>query len=141
MKGIIDSIKAIMEERSWTQTQLAEYSGLSFGQVNRMMNGKVEITPNSLQKIADALGMKVYELTEERDWYWWDGYEVTNLAKAEELKNFLCSLDQIENNNTDTGIADDLIHDPQKREAFKKDPQGYEFLFRLDYHYCRPRKD
>ncbi|MBP7186266.1 MAG: hypothetical protein KBA55_05780 [Ruminococcus sp.] len=81
------------------------------------------------------------ELTEERDWYWWDGYEVTNLAKAEELKNFLCSLDQIENNNTDTGIADDLIHDQQKREAFKKDPQGYEFLFRLDYHYCRPRKD
>ena len=80
------------------------------------------------------------ELTEERNWYWWDGYEVTNQAKAEELKNFLCSLDSIENRNKDTGIAEDFITDLKKREEFKSNPQGYEFEFMLDYHYCRPRK-
>ena len=80
------------------------------------------------------------ELTTEKDWYWWDGYEVTNQAKAEELKNFLCSLDSIENLNEDTGIAEDFITDPQKRTEFKSNPQGYEFEFMLDYHYCRPWK-
>ena len=80
------------------------------------------------------------ELTAEKDWYWWDGYEVTNQAKAEELKNFLCSLDSIENLNQDTGIAEDFITDLQKRAEFQHNPQGYEFEFMLDYHYCRPRK-
>lgn len=34
------------------------------------------------------------ELTEKRDWSWWEGYEVTNQAKAEELKNFCARLIQ-----------------------------------------------
>ncbi len=80
------------------------------------------------------------ELTEERDWRWWEGYEVTNQVKAEELKNFLCSLDSIEKLNEDTGIAEDYIGDLRKREEFKNNPQGYEFEFMLDYHYCRPQK-
>lgn len=106
MKGIIDSIKAILEERSWTQTQLAEYSGLSFGQVNRMMNGKVEITPNSLQKIADALGMKVYELTEERDevvsssfevsGYLECGGEIKKIRDLKGLKKYVGELEELE---------------------------------------------
>ena len=75
------------------------------------------------------------ELTAEKDWYWWDGYEVTNQAKAEELKNFLCSLDSIENLNQDTGIAEDFITDLQKRAEFQRNPRGYEFEFMLDYHY------
>ena len=76
------------------------------------------------------------ELTEERDWYWWDGFEVTNQAKAKDLKNFLCSLDSIENLNKDTEIAEDFITDPQKRAAFQSNPQGYEFEFLLSYDYC-----
>lgn len=79
------------------------------------------------------------ELTKERDWSWWEGYEVTNQAKAEELKDFLWSLEKIENENLDTGITEKFITDLQKREEFKSNPQGYEFEFMLDYHYCRPR--
>ena len=59
--------------------------------------------------------------------------------KAEELKDFLWSLEKIENENLDTGIAEKFITDLQKREEFKSNPQGYEFEFMLDYHYCRPR--
>ena len=79
------------------------------------------------------------ELTKERDWSLCEGYEVTNQAKAEELKDFLWSLEKIENENLDTGIAEKFITDLQKREEFKSNPQGYEFEFMLDYHYCRPR--
>ncbi|MGB4092987.1 MAG: hypothetical protein WBK46_13765, partial [Ruminococcus flavefaciens] len=79
------------------------------------------------------------ELTKERDWSWWEGYEETNRAKAEELKDFLWFLEKIENENLDTGIAEKFITDLQKREEFKSNPQGYEFEFMLDYHYCRPR--
>ena len=79
------------------------------------------------------------ELTEERDWSWWEGYEVTNQAKAEEMKDFLWSLEQIENENMDTGIAEKFITDLKKREEFKSNLQRYEFEFMLDYHYCRSR--
>ena len=79
------------------------------------------------------------ELTEERSCSWWEGYEVTNQAKAEELKDFLWSLEYIENRNEDAGIAEKFITDLKKREEFKSNPQGYEFEFMLNYHYCRSR--
>ena len=79
------------------------------------------------------------ELTEEKDCLWWEGYEVTNQHKAEELKDFLWSLEYIENRNEDARIAEKFITDLKKREEFKSNPQGYEFEFMLDYHYCRPR--
>lgn len=106
MKEAIAGIKAAMEERGWTQTQLAECSGLSFGQVNRMLNGKVEITPNSLQKIADALGVKVYELTEERDevvsssfevsGYLECGGEIKKIRDLKGLKKYVGELEELE---------------------------------------------
>ena len=77
------------------------------------------------------------ELTEEKDCSWCEGYEVTNQAKAEELKDFLWSLEKIEKENQDTRIAEKFITDLKKREEFESNPQGDEFM--LDYHYCRPR--
>ena len=75
------------------------------------------------------------ELTEERSCSWWEGYEVTNQAKAEELKDFLWSLEYIENRNEDAGIAEKFITDLNKREEFKSNLQGYEFEFRVLFYF------
>ena len=79
------------------------------------------------------------ELTEEIDCSWWEGYEVTKQAKAEELKDFLCPLEKIEKEKQDIRIAEKFITDFKKRVEFKSNPQRDEFEFMLDYHYCRPR--
>ncbi|SFW22068.1 hypothetical protein [Ruminococcus flavefaciens] len=79
------------------------------------------------------------ELTEERDWSWRDAYEVTNIARVEKLRDLLSSLDYVDHRNQECGIAEDYIGNLQKKEEFKSNPQGYEFEFMLDYHYCRPR--
>lgn len=102
----IDRIKEAMEERDLTQTDLATSSGISFGHLNRMLNGKTEITPNSLQKIADALGVKVYELTEEREDYAASlfevsgylecGGEIKKIRDLKGLKKYVAELEQME---------------------------------------------
>ena len=78
--------------------------------------------------------------TDERDWSWRDAYEVTNIARVEKLRDLLSSLDYVDHRNQECGIAEDYIGDLRKREEFKNNPQGYEFEFMVDYHYCRPRK-
>ena len=75
----------------------------------------------------------------ERDWRWRDGYETTNIARAEKLHDLLSALDYIDHRNQECGIAEVYIGDLRKREEFKSNPQGYEFEFMLDYHYCPPR--
>lgn len=102
----IDRIKEAMEGRDLTQTELATSSGISFGHLNRMLNGKTEITPNSLQKIAEALGVKVYELTEERDdhaasmfevsGYLECGGEIKKIRDLKGLKKYVAELEQTE---------------------------------------------
>ena len=77
--------------------------------------------------------------TAERDWLWRDGYEVTNIDRVAKLRDLLSSLDYVDHRNQECGIAEDYIGDLQKREEFKNNPQGYEFEFMPDYHYCRPR--
>lgn len=79
--------------------------------------------------------------TEEKDWLWRDGYEVTNIDRVEKLRDLLSSLDYVDHRNQSCEIEEDYIGDPQKREEFKSNPQGYEFEFMLDYHYCRPRNN
>lgn len=48
-------IKKKLQELGITQTKLAELSGLAFGTVNRILNGKQELLPNTLARIANAL--------------------------------------------------------------------------------------
>ena len=56
---IVERIKVVMKEMGLNQSQLAERSGLSFGTVNRILNGKQDLKPNTLQKIADGLNVSV----------------------------------------------------------------------------------
>ncbi len=52
-----EKIKKKLQELGISQTKLAELSGLAFGTVNRILNGKQELLPNTLAKIANALNI------------------------------------------------------------------------------------
>lgn len=105
-QSIIERILELMKEQGLTQTKLSECSGISFGHLNRMLNGKVAIMPNSLQKIADALSVKVFELTEERENHATSiigvsGYleccgEVRKIRDLKALKKYVSELEQME---------------------------------------------
>lgn len=64
-----EKIKELMAELEINQSQLAEKSNLAFHTVNRILNGKQVLQPNTLKKIADALGVPISELLDEADSY------------------------------------------------------------------------
>ena len=53
----IDIIKKHLEKSGINQTELAKMSGLAFGTINRILNGKQELKPNTLAVIAEALNL------------------------------------------------------------------------------------
>lgn len=67
MSAKIDHIKRLIEETNISQTELAKRSGIAFGTLNRILNGKQPLQPNTLKKIADGFGVSVSEIDEERE--------------------------------------------------------------------------
>lgn len=65
-----DKIKQHITELGISQSKLAELSGLAFGTINRILNGRQELLPNTLAKIADALNLTISQLLDD------DGGEV-----------------------------------------------------------------
>lgn len=65
----VEIIKELMVEQGVNQTQLAERSGIAFGTLNRILNEKQSLQPNTLQKIAIALRVSTFELLDEADSY------------------------------------------------------------------------
>lgn len=59
---ISERIKSLREEAGLTQTQLAEKAGLPQPHISRLEAGKHSPTAKTLQKIAQALGVKVSQL-------------------------------------------------------------------------------
>ena len=64
MKDAIERIKGLLIKKNMTQKQLAEQSGLTKETVNRILNGRQELKPNTLVKIAEALNVSTYDLHE-----------------------------------------------------------------------------
>lgn len=60
-----DKIKKHIAEVGISQSKLAELSGLAFGTINRILNGKQELLPNTLAKIAEALNLSVSQLMQD----------------------------------------------------------------------------
>lgn len=60
-----DKIKKHIAEIGISQSKLAELSGLAFGTINRILNGKQELLPNTLAKIAEALNLSVSQLLQD----------------------------------------------------------------------------
>ena len=61
----IKRIKAILESRDMSQSDLAREAELAVATVNRIFNGKQKLTPNTLQRIADTLDVSVNDIL---DW-------------------------------------------------------------------------
>jgi predicted NAD-dependent protein-ADP-ribosyltransferase YbiA (DUF1768 family)/transcriptional regulator with XRE-family HTH domain len=60
----IDRIKELMKEQQINQTELAKKSGLHFSSINHILNRKQKLHPNTLAKIAIALSVPDWELTD-----------------------------------------------------------------------------
>ena len=58
------NIKRLMEEQGLSQPKLSEKAGIAFGTLSRILRGKQDLTIQTAEKIAEALGLSVYDLTE-----------------------------------------------------------------------------
>lgn len=61
----IKKIKAILDSRNMSQSDLAREADLAIATVNRIFNGKQKLTPNTLQRIANSLEISVNDIL---DW-------------------------------------------------------------------------
>jgi len=59
-----ENIKRLMEEQGLSQPKLSEKAGIAFGTLSRILRGKQDLTIQTAEKIAYALGLSVYDLTE-----------------------------------------------------------------------------
>ena len=93
----IDNIKRQIREQRLTQKELAARSGLTVETVSRVLNGRNPLTPNTLQKLSDGLGVPIGDIDEERSWsfnYAVQGYlqfadEITHITSFKQLQNWI----------------------------------------------------
>jgi transcriptional regulator with XRE-family HTH domain len=87
--NIGDKIKLIRTNKNLSQKELALSIGIDQAQYSRMESGKVEPTLSSLEKIAEALGIKIAELFGEEqptDINSYDKSEVEKLRLLNQLE-------------------------------------------------------
>ena len=60
-----DKIKKQLLALGMSQSKLAELSGVAFGTINRILNGKQKITETVLAKIATALNLSLEQLEQD----------------------------------------------------------------------------
>ena len=61
------NIKTIRSKRNWSQADLAEYADISINYLGDIERGKKWPHPDTLSKLAEALGVKIFELFLEED--------------------------------------------------------------------------
>lgn len=54
--AIGERAKKLMEEKGWNQNDLAEHSGVSITQINRLINGVGYPSLRTLERVAKAFG-------------------------------------------------------------------------------------
>lgn len=102
MSTKIDHIKRLIEETNISQTELAKHSGIAFGTLNRILNGKQPLQPNTAKKIADALGLNLIDLMDDeaavpQQNYNIQGYleyngEITKITSLKQLEKWLSDI-------------------------------------------------
>lgn len=61
------NIRRMLEEQSVTIGELSRRTGIARPAISAMLNGEREIQTDTIQKIADAMGVKVAELVLEHE--------------------------------------------------------------------------
>lgn len=61
----VASLNQYLKDNQISQSVVAEKSGLHLGTINRILHGWQPLMPNTLQRIADALGVEYYILNGE----------------------------------------------------------------------------
>lgn len=97
MEVSVENIKRQMAELGLTQKELAFRSGITVETLSRVLNGKQKLTPNTLQKLSEGLGVPIADIDEERSWsfnYAVQGYlqfadEITHITSFEQLKRWI----------------------------------------------------
>jgi transcriptional regulator with XRE-family HTH domain len=58
-------IRKLRESKKWTQDEFADISGLHRAQVGAIERGEMNMTLKTLKTVADALKVKIRDLTED----------------------------------------------------------------------------
>ncbi len=64
---IRENINRVLVEQGISRNELSRRTGISQGGIVNLLNGEREIQTNTIQKIADALGVKSTELAVEHE--------------------------------------------------------------------------
>lgn len=62
MDAALENIKRQMAELGLTQKELAYRSGITVETLSRVLNGKQKLTPNTLHKLSEGLGVPIADL-------------------------------------------------------------------------------
>lgn len=113
-------IAEIRQSKKLTQVQLAELSGLNRVNINKIENGRYNVSIDILQKVCDALDIEL--ILKNKD------MKIEEIKTLEELKEYINSHedwmvevnDVIENNGwiDETGISVGICNDGKKRLIF-----------------------
>ena len=142
----VQRILQLLNERGLTQSQLAEASGLALGTVNRIIKGKQKLMPNTLDKIARALNVEPYTLSEynptpapinEVSGYLEYSGEITKIRTLEDVEQWVSSVKHAKAQSVSStaprrgGIIGSIIGDivGSRFEFSKKVPSNIKKLF------------
>lgn len=99
-------IISFIERLGMSQTELAKKSGIAFATLNRILNGKQKLLPNTAQKIADALGIGLFDLMDDDmsipqentnvSGYLEYGGEITKIKSLKQLEKYVAQI-KVEN--------------------------------------------
>jgi transcriptional regulator with XRE-family HTH domain len=65
---LAENMRGLREARSLSQEALAAHSGLHRTYVSQVERCKVNVSLDNVQRIADALGVPLHKLLDERKW-------------------------------------------------------------------------
>lgn len=118
---VIDRIKSTLLRKGMTQVALAKRSGLSKETINRILKGRQELRPNTLEKIANAMDVSVFYLQESDldrgDQYRINGYiefGYGTIRKVTSLKQLKDVVDEIERKEHDFNYKEAVLPPQQK---------------------------
>jgi transcriptional regulator with XRE-family HTH domain len=59
MAGLLDEIRRAVETSGKTRYRIAKESGVSAGQLSRLVNGERGMTVETIERLAEYLGLKI----------------------------------------------------------------------------------